>query len=458
MREILEKINERFMNGFAAVASTREGSRASRRVGAELKFALVNPDGTAASRETVAELWQYLADRGWNLVHDSLTEIPSGARIAGEQNDSVASCETGYCKTEFSLAHRADLNAIEQELTQLRELLRPFAKQHGVRFLGFGTLPATPPSEALIAKKGRASFWDRVFPSNNFIAPEDGDDVHLFTVNAASHVHVSVAPEEAVEAVNVLNGFAPAQIALMADSCVWKGECDPEYKCVAEVFWDMWEAAKDRAGMPPGPFENCEDYAQHVAELTPVYVQRDGTPIILRDYDSFLEFAATGEATGFDPQENEVALKPSMADLDTHNSCYWYNARISRYYTVENRVCDQQPPEDLLCPSALTLGLVEAQKEAWEELDSHDWDALRDLRVEACKQGLDARVDGIAVSKLAGRMLEVAQLGLERRNKNEERFLEPLKRRLRDGVSPADSAAQLFHTGGVEALVARRAL
>ena len=282
--------------------------------------------------------------------------------------------------------------------------------------------------------------------------------MHLFTVNVASHVHVSVAREEAVEAVNVLNGFAPAQIALMADSCVWKGEYDPAYKCVAEVFWDMWEAARGRAGMPPKPFEDCEDYARHVAELTPVYVKRDGAPIILKDYDSFLEYAAAGEAVGYNPQEEEVPVEPTMADLDTHNSCYWYNARISRYYTVENRVCDQQPPEDVLCPSALTLGLVEAREEAWEELTSHDWDTLRELRVEACKEGLDARANGLHVREFAGRMLDVAEKGLERRGKDEERFLEPLKRRLRDGVSPADGAAQLFHTGGVEALVARRAL
>jgi gamma-glutamylcysteine synthetase len=457
MKQILDKIEERFIEGFSAVSGGRAGN-GSRRIGAELKFALVNADGTAASRETVAALWRYLADRGWDLVHDSVAGVPSGARIAGEQNDSVASCETGYCKTEFSLAHMADLNAIEAQVAQLRQLLKPFTDEHEVFFLGFGTLPSTPPSEQLIAKKGRASFWDRVFPSNHFIAPEDGDDVHLFTVNVASHVHVSVAEQEAVEAVNVLNGFAPAQIALMADSCVWKGRYDPDYKCVAEVFWDMWEAAKGRSGMPPRPFDDCRDYARHVAELAPVYVKRDGGPVILKDYDSFLDYAAADRARGYNPREEAVRLEPSMQDLDTHNSCYWYNARISRYYTVENRVCDQQPPEDLLCPAALTLGLVEARKEASEELRAYDWDLLRAVRVEACKDGLDARVNGLAVRELAGRMLETAQLGLKRRGKNEGRFLEPLARRLRDGMCPADSAGTLFKTGGAEALVARRAL
>ncbi|MEA3366014.1 MAG: glutamate-cysteine ligase family protein, partial [Candidatus Hydrogenedentes bacterium] len=398
MKQILDKIHRRFTEGFAAVADPQDGHN-PRRIGAELKFALVNADATAASRETVAELWPYLADRGWDLVHDGLTGAPSGARVAGEQNDSVASCETGYCKTEFSLAHMADLNAVEKQVSSLRELLQPFAEERGVFFLGFGTLPGTPPSAKLVAKKGRASFWDRVFPSNHFIAPEDGDDVHLFTVNVASHVHVSVAELEAFEAVNVLNGFVPAQIALMANSSVWKGQYDPDYKCVAEIFWDMWEAAKQRAGMPLKPFENSRDYARHVAELAPVYVKRYGTPIILKNYDSFLDYAADGSAWGYDPNEERVPLEPSMKDLDTHNSCYWYNARISRYYTVENRVCDQQPPEDLLCPAALTLGLVEARKEAWEELEAYDWNLLRTARVEACKKGINARANGFAVSR-----------------------------------------------------------
>ena len=457
MQQVLDKIYDRFSEGFRA-ATGPSGDGASRRIGAELKFALVKPDGTAVSRETVAALWDFLAERGWELVLDSMSGAPSGARIAGEQNDTVASCETGYCKTEFSLAHSADLNAVDRQLTELKTLLRAFGESHDSHFLGFGTLPGTAPGAELIARKERASFWDRVFPSNHFIDAEDGDDVHLFTVNVASHVHVSVAEDEAVAAVNVLNGFAPAQVALMADSCVWKGKYDPEHKCVAEVFWDMWEAAKNRAGMPPRPFEDCRDYARHVAELAPVYVKRNGAPIILKDYDSFLAYAAAEDAQGHDPDGARVSIEPSMNDLDTHNSCYWYNARISRYYTVENRVCDQQPPEDLLCPAALTLGLVEARHEAWEALEGHDWAVLRAARVEACKHGIEARANGLAVRDLAGDMLEVAKRGLERRGKGEERFLEPLTLRLRDGRCPADGAAEVFHTGGAEALVARRAI
>ncbi|MCP4645013.1 MAG: hypothetical protein GY851_31515, partial [bacterium] len=194
-------------------------------------------------------------------------------------------------------------------------------------------------------KKERSSFWDTVFPSNHVIPPDEGDDVHLFTVNAASHVHVSLPEEEAIKAVNVLNGFAGAQIALMANSSVWRGRVDEDHRCVAERFWDWWRPAQGRIGVPETPFAGVSHYVQSVAQLKPVYVKRDGKPVILRDYDSFAEYYADPSPEGRDLSGACVPLVPSPKDIETHNSCYWYNARISRYYTVENRVCDQQPPD-----------------------------------------------------------------------------------------------------------------
>ena len=451
----MDPIYKHFADGFARALRARNGSE--RRIGAELKFPLVNDDGTAVSFETVCELWEYLQQRGWHPDLDPTTGMVVGARKRGERNDTVASCETGFCKAEFSLAHVADLFALDQEIADLRGELAPFAQEHQIHFLGYGIQPVTPPSQRLLMKKGRTSVWD-AFASNRHIPEERGNDMHLFTINAATHVHVSVSADEAVRAVNVFNGFTGAQIALTANSSVWQGQVDPHYKCVAEKFWDWWLPDGERVGIPPEPFADLQHYVHSIARLKPVYVNREEQPILLTGHKTFREYYEAGEPLGTDLNGQSVPLVPQSEDIDLHGTCYWYNARLSHYYTVENRVCDQQPPEHLVCVAALTLGLLSALDEAAEELDAHDWSALREARDTACRDGLAGRVGGLSLVDLADRMLGLATTGLQRRGLGEEAFLDPLWTRLQGRFCPADQAVELFRAGGIGTLLAARKL
>jgi gamma-glutamylcysteine synthetase len=450
----MELIYEYIRDGFDKALSERE--EGERRIGAELKFPLVDADGAAVRYETVRALWSYLEERGWEPVRDSASFDVVGARRPGEQNDTVASCETGYCKTEFSLAHVANLHELKRSVDELRTELTGFARAQGVHFLGYGIHPVTPPSKRLLMKKSRTSVWDKVFPSNRHIPPEDGDDFHLFTINAASHLHAAVSRDEAIPAVNVLNGFTGAQIALTADSNIWRGREDPEYKCVAEKFWDWWMPDTGRVGIPPRPFDDLRDYVHTVARLRPVYVKRRGQPIVLDDYETFDEYFNAGEPKGTAPDGGKVMLYPDRSDIDLHNTCYWYNARLSRYYTVENRVCDQQPPGELMCVAALTLGLLSALPEAGEALAGQSWESLRAAREAACRDGLSGEADGLRLADFAGTTVELAELGLKRRGMGEERWLGPLKERVRRRRCPADDAAEVFAADGPQGLVADR--
>ena len=228
----------------------------AQRIGAELKFPLVEQNnGCAVKLETVNALWQYLSDHGWKPVVDPLTHQVVGASKLGEYNDSVASCETGFCKVEFSLAHVGDLHALTQQIDALLTELIPFANEHQVSFLGCGIHPVSPPSPELVITKQRTLAWNALFSEGEIVNDKPRPGLHLFTVNAGSHVHLSVSSaEEAVRATNVFNGFAGAQIALMANSSVWQGKIDPEYQCVAEKFWDWWMLDEARVGLPSKPY------------------------------------------------------------------------------------------------------------------------------------------------------------------------------------------------------------
>ena len=452
----MSQIYRQFLDGFRTAVTSREYSE--RRIGAELKFPLVNPDGSAVALETVQALWRYLVASGWQVIEDPLTGQIAGAKVAGPYNDTIAACETGFCKTEFSLAHVANLFELTESIDALRAQLTPFTQEHNVRFLGYGIQPLTPPSQELLFKKARSCFWEQALPSNQHIPPADGDDVHLFTINAGSHVHVSIGPDNAARAVNVLNGFAGPQIALTAHSPIWQGRRDERYLCVNEKLWDWWEVAKGRVGVPARPFKDLEDYVRTIENLAPIYVKRSGQPVLLPEFEAFGDYYSADSATGRSLEGEAVPLVPKPDDIRVHNSCYWYTARISQYFTVENRVFDQQPPDQLESAAALTLGLVTAASAAWEELARYSWASLRHAREVACRDGLDGATDEFTLADLAGRMLQVADYGLSQRRLGEEKYLEPLRENLRQRSCPATRAKAIFDNSGIDGIVEQLSL
>jgi gamma-glutamylcysteine synthetase len=444
-------IHHRLVAVLPLAKANRSGD--GRQIGVELKFPLVREDGRAPGPAVLPALWDHLCSLGWQVVRDEVSGQPIGARKATGSGYTVASCETGYCKPEFSLAPVSDLMDLETAIRRLRGELAPYAESHRVHLLGYGIQPVTAPSRQLLMAKSRAHVWDKVFRSNRIIPPALGHDLHLFTLNAASHVHVSVSREEAAPLLNVLGGFAGPQIALTANSRIWRGQVDPVYRCVAEKFWDWWVPEEGRAGVPQEPIADLADYARMMAGFRPVFVRRGNGPLLIGSYTTFGDYYAQKQAMGVSLDGQESAITPEPADIDLHCTSCWHPARITRYGTVENRPNDQQPPEALPCVAALTLGLTEALAESQEELNGIEWQQLRAARESACRLALRGTVGSRSMASLAERLLELARLGLTRRDLGEERFLDPLAKRLKSLRCPSDDAVEFFRQGGAERLV-----
>ena len=336
--------------------------------------------------------------------------------------------------------------------------LAPFADSHQVCFLGCGIHPVSPPSPELTMIKQRTMAWDTLFPEGEIINGQPRLGPSLFTVNAGSHVHLSVSSAaEAASGTNLLNGFAGAQIALMANSSVWKGQIDRQHQCVIEKFWDWWMSDdKARVGLPSKSLPDLTAYAGELTRLRPLYVYRDEEPILINDYPTFAHYYGATPAKGKTLSGKEVMIHPEANDIKLHLSFGFHTARISRYFTVENRLWGQQPPDALVCPAALSLGLLTALPEATEELRQYQWSTLKLMREAAIHDGLEAEVEDIAVADLSRQLLELAELGLQRRGLGEEVYLAPLQKRLARKQNPAVEARTIFEQGGIDALIAAR--
>ena len=458
-----------FLKNFEEIESKRNLKERRRRIGSELKFPLVSNSATAADITKTKALWDFLSRKGWIPIVDSYTKNIIGSSKKGEMNDHIASCETGFCKVEFSLAHTDDLLKLHEIIKELKEVLRQFSEEQDVAFLGFGLQPLTPPGKHLLMEKSRNLFWDRLFGGNDHIPEGKGTDVHLFTVSASSQVHIDVTMDEAVDAINVFNGLSGAQIAMTANSNIWRGAVSPDYKCLSEMFWDWWlkEKHATRYGVPEKKFQDLEDYFNSVLQFPPVYVKRDSIPVALPYCPTFSDFyfcsslntelcehgmrqekrcglTAEGEAVDIELQEH---------DLSQHFTFFWHNTRLSRYYTLENRINDQQPPDEIMTIPALTLGIMEHLDNAVSLINDYSWEFLKESRLQAARFGLDAQVHGKPVSELSQSIVEIADKGLKKRGLGEEVFLTPLKERLDLKFCPADIAARIFNEQGPEEFV-----
>lgn len=466
----MQKATRYFLNRFKRIESHRGLKDRKRRIGSELKFPLVNLDGRAADADKTDALWDFLIGKGWKPSFDTHVGKVTGAVKKGEMNEHRASCETGHCKVEFSLAHVSDLHRLHKLIRDIEGLVQEFSKDLGVAFLGFGLQPITHPGKHLLMKKSRNIFWDRIFGGNNFIAPKHGTDVHLFTINASNQVHVDVRMDEAIDAINVFNGIAGPQVALTANSNIWKGSVQNKYKCLGEMFWDWWlkDKHKSRYGVPERKFSDLEDYFLSILKFSPVFVKRENGPVGLPFCPTFLDFFTCNDEDircerghrcnrhcGLLSNEKAVRISQEEQDLGQHFTFFWHNARLSRYYTLENRINDQQPPGEMMTIPALTLGIVENLQDAVNLINEYPWEMWRKMRILASRSGLDARMEGIKVSDHSEHILEIAEKGLIRRGLGEEIFLSPLKERLEKGYCPADIAADVFNKKGPHGFVER---
>jgi hypothetical protein len=151
------------------------------------------------------------------------------------------------------------------------------------------------------------------------------------------------------------------------------------------------------------------------------------------------------------------------ADLDAymiHEHYTWNSARPRvQHGTIEIRPACQQPPDEPLAASALCLAWVEAMPQVWaylcERLGPDPWPAMTAYHREAIRHGVRAREP---VRRFLAGLVEIAASALRRRGRGEERYLDPIRRRLETRTLPADRAVRIFRRGGVATLVRRLSL
>lgn len=439
----------------------KKESLTSKKIGIECEFPVVTAEGRAVPLNTVQGLFLFLEQKGFQLTRDDYTH----SVIAAERINRISINKSGYCKDvvttdlgiatlEIAMAPQENLFVLQQQLSEILKWILEYLDTHHCHLLGYGIQPFTPPSEQLLVPHQRYNFIHRT-SGNVFVPHPDGKDYHLLTLTASNQCHVEVSLEEAVSSVNILNALSGLQIALQANSPIWKGRIDNQYKASRELFWDYcFPDRLHQAGIPP-KFNEWKDYIENLMSFKSQRVIRDCEPYRMVSNHTFKEFFDKSiSAIGENRFGKRKTIEAQASDIHLQSSFCYYNARlVSKFGTVENRMCCQQPPTETMVTPTLTLGILENLEEAQTLVEALGFVTPQQLRMEAIQCALEAELKGESIVPYLHQLLNIAEKGLQKRGLGEEIFLVPLWKRLDILQTPADRAIEVFQTEGKAAFL-----
>jgi gamma-glutamylcysteine synthetase len=421
-------------------ARFRETAPPLRLVGRELEFPLVNADGTAGD---IRRLWPRLVREGnftpkyddpaTSSGHSPETQ-PLIVALSGDDG-IIYEAEVGLGTVEMLTPACEDLFQLEAVMQKGLTRLTRAAEAEGMRVLGFGIQPRTPRSPNLMTPKKRYGALLNAI----------GKPWLHFCTTAADQLHVDITRDELVPMLNWMNFVSGVIIALVANSSVYAGRAG---QFVSGREGLLGALGAHRNGMTPRKFKSLEDFMTFIC-AHPCYVLKNADGSLTqygRPFNDYLVHRPLGFS------------KPKGSLLDAylwHEHYTWNSARARvEHSTIEIRPACQQPRHELMAASALSLGLVEALPQIEEYvtrvLGADPWPTMLRYRRAVVRDGLRAAEPA---KKFLQMMIQLAEDGLRRRGRGEEKWLAPLWKRLEKKRTPADEACALFNKKGMDALI-----
>jgi glutamate--cysteine ligase len=247
-----------------------------------------------------------------------------------------------------------------------------------------------------------------------------------------------------VKKFRVALALQPVATALFANSPFTEGQPNGFVSYRSHIWTDT---DPDRCGILPFVFEDgmgFERYVEHVLDVPMYFVYRDGRYIDASG-QSFRDFlqgrlpALPGEI-------------PTLTDWNDHLTTLFPEVRLKRF--LEMRGADGGPWRSLCALPALWVGVLyhdEALDAAWDWVKGWTLEEHEQLRAEVPRHGLATRFRDGTVLDLAGEMLALAEIGLQRRSEedwagqDERQFLTTLRGIVDRGRTPAELLLELYN-------------
>lgn len=332
---------------------------------------------------------------------------------------------------EFSGAHRRSLPEIERELQGFLDQLSAIGEASGLVFIASGFDPVRSISEQSWISKRRYEIMRPYLKTRGRRAWD------MMTRTAATQVNLDYSDlEDLARKFAVATRMAPIAAAMFANSPFEEGKLSG-YKSTRYAVW--LETDPDRTGAFPVALDNGFSVPRFIEQISAVpmfFVRRDGQYI---DYSghSFGEFLGHCSC----PQT------PIFQDFIDHLSTIFTEARLKPH--IEQRSMDSGSIQMVMAAAAFWKGLmydVESLDSALKLIPGMTREEFLALQDEVARNGLEAKLRGEPIIKLAQASIELARSSLERIAPDEARYMDVLEQLVvRERVCPADILIRNFN-------------
>ncbi len=324
---------------------------------------------------------------------------------------------------------------VNTHLAQVREV----AAELDIGFLGIGIQPKWRREDMPVMPKGRYDIMRAYMPTKGDL----GLDMMLRTCTVQTNLDFE-SESDMVRKFRVALALQPIATALFANSPFVDGKPNGYLSYRTHVWADT---DPDRCGVPEFVFGSSmgfESYADYALDVPMYFVYRDGRYIDASG-QSFRQFL-DGKLPAL------VGERPTLVDWETHLTTIFTDVRLKHY--LEMRGADGGPWRLLCALPALWVGLLYdsgALDQAEQMVREWDHSTLLQMREDAAKRALKARIGGRDLHDIARDVLAIARAGLKARARldrggtDESGFLTLLDSIVESGVTPADELLKAYH-------------
>ena len=357
--------------------------------------------------------------------------VEDGNIIGLRQNGQSVTLEPGG---QFELSG-ATLETLHQTCAEVNSHLyqvKSICEEIGAAFLGTGFDPKWKYEDVPCMPKQRYNIMKNYMPTKGSLGRD------MMFRSCTIQVNLDFESEaDMVEKFRIGIALQPVATALFANSPFKEGQ-PTGFKSWRSHVWE--DTDPDRCGTLPFVFEEgfgFERYVDYVLDVPMYFVYRNGRYMNVAG-KSFKDFM-NGTLDGL---EGEY---PTLDDWESHLTTVFPEVRLKRF--LEMRGADGGPWRLICGLPALWVGLLydeEAQRQAANLISTMTAEEREYLRSEVPRLALNTPFREGTVKDLALEVLKISRGGLERRGRQEEKFLDQLDAIAASGSCQADHLLDMY--------------
>lgn len=400
-------------------------------VGVELEYPVVNLEGKATDIEVVKELFRYLPSiLGFTI--EKVDEFGNPIQLLDPVSQDTILFEVSYTTIEFAFGKAETIQEVENRFNNYMDVIQKKLAESNYAIVGCGIHPNWEKNENQPVAYAR---YQMLMAYLNLSRSKTNVDLHDYPQYGAficgSQVQLDVSKSNYLRVINAFTQIEAAKAYLFANS-EFSG-ADWDTKISRDIFWEesMHGIYPENVGVNARLFKDEDDFFDYLDHSAIFTAERDGqtyyfNPIQARDY------LTTPEIQAFTLNGDEILIYPQEEDFQTHRS-YQYQDLTTRG-TIEFRSVCTQPLNRTFAATAFHLGLLlhldklEAYLQSAPFFTTFGRD-YKALRRQFSKKTLTDEEE-TAIVEFSKGLLLLAEEGLEKRDKQEMTYLQPLKEEL----------------------------